>query len=97
MLAGCLALGGRSAGLRRPAAPVAAVGSVSLTAYAGHIVALSALGLDDEDRSCTGAVVLRLCFTATAMAAALLWTRVFRRGPLEYALHSVTLPARLIN
>ncbi|MFB7290196.1 DUF418 domain-containing protein [Actinacidiphila glaucinigra] len=97
VLAGCLALVGRSAGPRRPAAPVAAVGSVSLTAYAGHIVALSALGLDDEDRSYTGAVALWLCFTATAMAAALLWTRVFRRGPLEYALHSVTLPARLIN
>ncbi|WP_405768705.1 DUF418 domain-containing protein [Actinacidiphila glaucinigra] len=97
VLAGCLAVVDRSAGLRRLAAPVAAVGSVSLTAYAGHIVALSALGLDDEDRSYTGAVTLWLCFTGTAVLAALLWTRVFRRGPLEYALHSATLPARLIN
>ncbi|MEU1621363.1 DUF418 domain-containing protein [Streptomyces sp. NPDC005722] len=97
VLAGCLVLVDRSAGLRRLAAPVIAVGSVSLTAYAGHIVALGAFDLDDQDRSYTGAVALWLCFTATAVLAALLWTRVFRRGPLEYVLHSVTLPARLIN
>ncbi|WP_369251450.1 DUF418 domain-containing protein [Streptomyces sp. R41] len=95
VLAACLIATDRSARLRWLATPVIAVGSVSLTAYAGHIIAIKALGIDDLPTS--AALTALVCFAATAMLLALAWTRTFRRGPLEYMLHAVTTPARLIN
>ncbi|GCB46269.1 DUF418 domain-containing protein [Streptomyces sp. NL15-2K] len=36
------------------------------------------------------ALVALFCFTGAAMLSAVAWTRRFRRGPLEYLLHTVT-------
>ncbi|MER7688955.1 DUF418 domain-containing protein [Streptomyces sp. NPDC097610] len=85
----------RSARLRRLAAPPIAVGSVSLTAYVGHIIAIKTLGIDDLPTS--GALSALACLAAASMLLAVAWTRAFRRGPLEYILHATTTPARLIN
>ncbi|MET7850325.1 DUF418 domain-containing protein [Streptomyces avermitilis] len=95
ILAGCLIAADRSARLRWFATPVTAVGSVALTAYVGHIVAIKALGIDDVPTSAALAVLIG--FASVAMLLALAWTRVFRRGPLEYMVHAATTPARLIN
>ncbi|MER7000236.1 heparan-alpha-glucosaminide N-acetyltransferase domain-containing protein [Streptomyces sp. NPDC000410] len=89
VLAVCLVAMERSAWLRRAAAPVVAVGSIALTAYVAHIVAIEALETD-------GMPVL-LWFAVAAMLFALAWTRFFRRGPLEYVMHAAAKPAFLIN
>ncbi|MFF3249152.1 DUF418 domain-containing protein [Streptomyces sp. NPDC002870] len=94
-LAACLIATDRSARLRWLAAPVIAVGSISLTAYVGHIIAIKALGIDDLPDS--AALPVLLGFVAAAMLLALAWTRLFRRGPVEYVLYAATTPARLIN
>ncbi|MGW1503451.1 DUF418 domain-containing protein [Streptomyces mirabilis] len=95
IIAACLFATDRSARLRRLAAPVIAVGSVSLTAYAGHIIAIKALGIDDLPTS--AALPALACLAAASMLLAVGWTRAFRRGPLEYMLHAATAPAHLIN
>jgi uncharacterized membrane protein YeiB len=79
----------------RLVAPLAAVGSISLTAYIAHIVAIRLLDADNTEE--WTALPVFLGFTATAMLLALLWTRFFRRGPLEYLLYTATKPARLIK
>ncbi|MEV0928338.1 DUF418 domain-containing protein [Streptomyces spongiicola] len=95
VLAGCL-IAVRLAGPRaRLPAPLVAVGSISLTAYVAHILAirlLDAVGGDEWP-----ALPVLLGFAVAAMAAAVLWTRFHRRGPLERLLHSATEPARLIR
>ncbi|MGK4579452.1 DUF418 domain-containing protein [Kitasatospora sp. HPMI-4] len=83
-----------SAGTRLPVAPVAAVGALSLSAYVGHIVLMEALGGDDLPGS---PALLLAAFSALAMALAWLWTRRFRRGPLEAVLHRATLLARFVR
>jgi uncharacterized membrane protein YeiB len=93
VLAACFIATDRSARLRWLAAPVIAVGSIALTAYVGHIIAIKALGIDDLPDS--AALLVLLGFAAAAMLLALAWTRAFRRGPLEYMLHAATTPARL--
>ncbi|MGW0726040.1 DUF418 domain-containing protein [Streptomyces mirabilis] len=95
IIAACLFATDRLARLRRLAAPVIAVGSVSLTAYVGHIIAIKALGIDDLPTS--AALPTLACLAAASMLLAVAWTRAFRRGPLEYMLHAATAPARLIN
>ncbi|MEU4091600.1 acyltransferase family protein [Streptomyces sp. NPDC026673] len=94
-LAACLAVVERSARVRWAATPLIAVGSISLTAYVGHIVAIRVLGVDDLPDSADLPVLL--AFSAAAMVLALAWTRIFRRGPLEVLMHAVTTPARLIS
>ncbi|WP_405690207.1 DUF418 domain-containing protein [Streptomyces sp. NBC_00057] len=95
VLATCLIATNRSARLRWFAAPVTAVGSIALTAYVGHIIAIKALGIDDLPDS--AALPVFICFAVAAMLLALAWTRFFRRGPLEYMLRAATTPARFIN
>ncbi|WP_431950273.1 DUF418 domain-containing protein [Actinacidiphila sp. bgisy167] len=94
VLGGCLAVAER-ARVRWVVAPVIAVGSISLTAYVGHIVAIGVLGVDDMPDS--AALPVLLSFVAAAMVLALAWTRIFRRGPLEALMHAATIPARLIT
>jgi uncharacterized membrane protein YeiB len=69
---------------RRPLLPVIAVGTMSLSVYVGHIVVLAALDSDDT----FGGVPVLLAFIAGAMVLAVLWTRRFRRGPLEHLLNA---------
>ncbi|WP_206796015.1 DUF418 domain-containing protein [Amycolatopsis sp. MtRt-6] len=70
--------------------PVTAVGSMSLTAYTGHVVAIAVFGLSGAQGE-PPAVLLG--FIAGAIVFALVWSRFFRRGPLEYLLHEATKPA----
>ncbi len=70
--------------LRRLAAPVIAVGTMSLTAYVAHILVIHYV--DPEAYLGTPLAVL-IVFVAGATAFAVLWKRWFRRGPLEFLLH----------
>ncbi|WP_052848359.1 DUF418 domain-containing protein [Streptomyces avicenniae] len=71
----------------RLAAPLIAVGAMSLTAYTGHLVAIELLGMDDRlDRR----LPVLFAFIAVAAVVALVWRRFFRRGPLEYGMHVLT-------
>ncbi len=70
--------------------PVAAVGTMGLTVYTLHVVAIGALGLSAGPGE--PAHVLPM-FVGGAIAFALVWSRFFRRGPLEQLLHVATAPA----
>ncbi|MER7676890.1 DUF418 domain-containing protein [Streptomyces sp. NPDC096934] len=92
IVACCLLATERSARFRRLATPVVAVGSISLTTYVCHIVAIKVLGVGDLPDS--AALPALVASAAAAMLLAVVWTRAFGRGPLERLLRLVTLPAR---
>ncbi|MFJ9245386.1 DUF418 domain-containing protein [Streptomyces sp. NPDC101776] len=101
VLAGCLTVADRMPRLTRSLAPVSAVGTMALTVYVLHIVALWLLTdvryvAVVEDETMAGLPVL-LGFIATAMLLAIVWRRHFRRGPLEQLLHLATRPARHVR
>ena len=95
-MVGSLALLDRLPRARRLLAPVTAVGTMSLTAYVGHIVAISVLGIGIGELSDEPLWVL-LVFIATAIVFAGLWSRRFQRGPLEYLINAATKPAARLN
>jgi uncharacterized membrane protein YeiB len=101
VLAGCLTVAARLPRLTRLATPVSAVGTMALTAYVLHIVALWLLvdvwDVAVVDADTMSALPVLPAFIAAAVLLALVWTRHFRRGPLEYALHTATRPARLVK
>src|SRR6185503_17324745 len=82
--------------LRRLAAPVIAVGTMSLTAYVGHFVVAplvdlsAATGQEAQDSSWMPV----LLFIIGTCVFAWIWSRFFRRGPLEYLLHAATKPVK---
>ncbi|MEJ2853249.1 MULTISPECIES: DUF418 domain-containing protein [unclassified Saccharothrix] len=82
--------------LRRLAAPVIAVGAMSLTAYVGHFVvsSLVAMPAGTETQDSWLPVLL---FVLGAAVFAWTWSRFFRRGPLEHLLHLATTPARHVR
>ena len=82
--------------LRRLAKPVIAVGTMSLTAYVGHFVAQSMLSMPSGTSTQQSWVPL-LMFVLGAIVFAAIWSRFFRRGPLEYLLHAATKPAKHIR
>ncbi|UFR03007.1 heparan-alpha-glucosaminide N-acetyltransferase domain-containing protein [Streptomyces sp. Go40/10] len=79
--------------LRRLAKPVIAVGTMSLTAYVGHFLAQSALSVPAGTSTQQSWVPL-LMFILGATLFAAIWSRFFRRGPLEYLLNAATKPAK---
>ncbi|WP_194916979.1 DUF418 domain-containing protein [Catenulispora rubra] len=91
---GSLTLLDRLPRARRLLAPVIAVGTMSLTAYVGHIVAITVLGIDEQSEE---PLWVLLVFIATAITFAGLWSRRFQRGPLEYLLNAATKPAARLN
>ncbi|GGZ07933.1 hypothetical protein GCM10010365_28850 [Streptomyces poonensis] len=94
LVAACLAAVSRMPRVTRLAAPVSAVGVVALTAYVAHILLIRAIGLEEE----AGPALFELtAFSAATMLLAMLYTRRFRRGPLEHLLHAATRPARRIR
>ncbi|WP_330308427.1 MULTISPECIES: DUF418 domain-containing protein [unclassified Streptomyces] len=101
VVAACLTAADRMPGLTRLARPLAAVGTTALTAYVLHIVTLWFFAgvwyvpaIEGETLS---ALPVLLGFITAATLLATVWTRQFRRGPLEHLLHVVTRPARHIK
>ncbi|MEU0677971.1 DUF418 domain-containing protein [Streptomyces sp. NPDC006172] len=76
--------------LRRLAAPVIAVGTMSLTLYVSHILVILALPGEGVTPPQSASFELLLCFVAGATLFAGIWSRFFRRGPLEYLLNRAT-------
>ncbi|KOX06592.1 membrane protein [Streptomyces sp. NRRL B-1140] len=96
VIVGATALMDRLPRLRRLAKPVIAVGTMSLTAYVGHFLAQSALSLSaGTDTQRSWGPLLMFVLGATLFAA--IWSRFFRRGPLEYLLNTATRPAKHIR
>jgi uncharacterized membrane protein YeiB len=73
--------------MRRVAAPLIAVGAMSLTAYVFHVAGMGLLGIEEIPGS---PLPVLFAFLGSATVLAVLWTRYFRRGPLEYLLHRAT-------
>ncbi|MGH3804486.1 MAG: DUF418 domain-containing protein, partial [Pseudonocardiaceae bacterium] len=86
-IAGCVAATQLVPRFRAAVRPVIAVGTMSLTAYVGHIIGIGLFGIEDLPGQ---PLPVLLGFAAAAMAFAVLWLRRFRRGPLEYLLHALT-------
>ncbi|MDN0199955.1 DUF418 domain-containing protein [Streptomyces sp. S.PNR 29] len=94
VLATCLAATARMRRFTRLTTPVCAVGAMSLTVYTLHIVAIRVLGTDSKD---VPELPVLLGFIGAAMVLASAWSRAFRRGPLEYLLHTITRVTRHIK
>ncbi|MGI3197749.1 DUF418 domain-containing protein [Streptomyces sp. GLT-R25] len=90
----CLAVMDAFPRLRRLAKPVIAVGSMSLTAYVYHIVAIWLL--NTEGRTASPLYIL-LGFIASVTILATIWSRFFQRGPLEWLMGRATGVARRIQ
>ncbi|MFD7240678.1 DUF418 domain-containing protein [Streptomyces massasporeus] len=82
--------------LRRLAKPVIAVGTMSLTAYVGHFVAQSVLSTP-AGTGTQGSWTPLIMYVLGAIVFAAVWSRFFRRGPLEYLLNLATKPAKHIR
>ncbi|MGI5427372.1 DUF418 domain-containing protein [Streptomyces sp. CA-179760] len=83
--------------LRRLATPVIAVGTMSLTLYVGHILVILALPGEAATPPQSASAALLLCFILGATLFAAIWSRFFRRGPLEYLLNNATKLARHVR
>ncbi|UOB15284.1 DUF418 domain-containing protein [Streptomyces sp. HP-A2021] len=94
VITACLAVMDAFPRLRRLAKPVIAVGSMSLTAYVYHIVAIWLL---DTERSAVPPLYVLLGFSASITLLATLWSRFFQRGPLEWLMGKATGIARRIR
>jgi len=84
--------------LRRLATPVIAVGTMSLTAYVGHFVVqtwVSGSVPDGTHPQTPWIPVLTFILGVTVFAG--IWSRFFRRGPLEYLLNAATKPSKFIR
>ncbi|QNP75213.1 DUF418 domain-containing protein [Streptomyces roseirectus] len=87
----------RLAWLRRVAGPVIAVGTMSLTLYVGHILVILALPGEAATPPESAGAGLLFCFIAGAVLFAGVWSRFFRRGPLEHLLNLATKPASALR
>jgi uncharacterized membrane protein YeiB len=94
VLAACLAATDAFPYFRRLAAPVVAVGAMSLTAYVFHIVGIHVLGVEELP----GAPLhVLFVFLVAVTAFATLWSRFFARGPLEWLLGQATRVAERVR
>ncbi|MES5821301.1 DUF418 domain-containing protein [Streptomyces sp. RG80] len=82
--------------LRRLAKPVIAVGTMSLTAYVGHFLAQTALSTPAGTGTQQSWLPV-IMYILAAILFATIWSRFFRRGPLEYLLNAATKPAKRIR
>ncbi|MGW7528472.1 DUF418 domain-containing protein [Streptomyces sp. NPDC054783] len=101
VVAGCLTVADRMPRLTRLANPIAAVGMIALTVYVLHIVALWFFAdvwyVPAVEGDTMSALPVLLGFLAAAVLLATVWTRLVRRGPLEYLLYVATRLARYIR
>ncbi|MGW6908808.1 DUF418 domain-containing protein [Streptomyces sp. NPDC054940] len=74
--------------------PVIAVGTMSLTAYVLHVVAIQFLGIEELPGS---PLHVLLGFIVAVTVFAVLWSRLFGRGPLEWLLGKTTKVAELVR
>ncbi|MFF5706640.1 DUF418 domain-containing protein [Streptomyces sp. NPDC012794] len=95
VIVGATVLMDRAARLRRLAKPVIAAGTMSLTAYVGHFLAQSAWPASGSGTTKSWVPVLTYILCAIAFAA--VWSRFFRRGPLEALLNAATKPAKYVR
>lgn len=93
VIVGATVLMNRLPRLRRLAKPVIAVGTMSLTAYVGHFVAQSVFSTPAGTGTQQSWVPL-LMYVLGATVFAAIWSRFFRRGPLEYLLNAATKPTK---
>ncbi|MFC8277841.1 DUF418 domain-containing protein [Streptomyces sp. NPDC057271] len=96
VIVGATVLMDRLPRLRGLAKPVIAVGTMSLTAYVGHFLAQSMLGVSAGESTQTSWIPV-LTFILGATVFATLWSRFFRRGPLEELLNAATKPAKHVR
>ncbi|MGW2982568.1 DUF418 domain-containing protein [Streptomyces humidus] len=96
VIVGATVLMDRLPRLRRLAKPVIAVGTMSLTAYVGHFVAQSVLSTPAGTGTQQSWVPL-LMYVLGAIVFATVWSRFFRRGPLEHLLNTATSPAKHVR
>ncbi|MEW2116131.1 DUF418 domain-containing protein [Streptomyces sp. NPDC005474] len=94
VITGCLAAVDAFPRLRRLARPVIAVGSMSLTAYVYHIVAIWLLVPEDTT---SGRLYVLLGFIASVTVFATVWSRFLQRGPLEWLMGRATGIARRVQ
>ncbi|GHD37650.1 transporter [Streptomyces mirabilis] len=94
VLAACLAATDTLPRFHRLVAPVVAVGTMSLTAYVFHIVAIRALGIEELPGS---PLHVLLGFLVAVTVFATLWSRHFARGPLEWMLGRATRIAERVR
>ncbi|MDX2697973.1 DUF418 domain-containing protein, partial [Streptomyces ipomoeae] len=90
----CLAAVDAFPRFHRLARPVVAVGSMSLTAYVLHAVGIDLLGIEELPGS---PLHVLLGFLVAVTVFATLWSRFFRRGPLEWLLGKATKPAEWVR
>ncbi|MFI0822046.1 DUF418 domain-containing protein [Streptomyces sp. NPDC021098] len=83
--------------LRRLATPIIAVGTMSLTIYVGHILVILALPGAAATPPESASVALLTWFIVGATLFAAIWSRFFRRGPLEYLLNGATKLANSVR
>ncbi|MEU1849508.1 DUF418 domain-containing protein [Streptomyces sp. NPDC019990] len=96
VIVGATVLMDRLPRLRRLAKPVIAVGTMSLTAYVGHFVVQPMLPVPAGTGTQQSWVPLIMFVLGTIVFAAI-WSRFFRRGPLEYLLNAATKPVKYIR
>ncbi|MGA6161789.1 DUF418 domain-containing protein [Amycolatopsis magusensis] len=84
--------------LRRLLTPVIAVGTMSLTLYVGHFLVGGQIGaLGKGQGAGNNAAMVLFGFIIGATVFAWLWSRFFRRGPLEHLLHVATKAAKFVR
>lgn len=71
--------------------PVAATGTMALSAYSGHIVVIAVLGDGVVWETQSNAVLV--WFVLVTLAACTLWVRLVGRGPMEWLMRRVTVGA----
>ncbi|GGK77283.1 transporter [Streptomyces flaveus] len=94
VITACLAAMDAFPRLRRLAGPVIAVGSMSLTAYVYHIVAIWLLNTEEAT---VQPLYILLGFIASVTVLATIWSRFFQRGPLEWLMGRATEMARRVQ
>lgn len=94
ILVGCLAVVDAFSRFHGVVRPVVAVGSMSLTAYVLHVLGIHVLGMEELPGS---PVHVLLGFLVVVTVFATLWSRCFRRGPLEWLLGKATKPAEWVR
>ncbi|MBO3733071.1 heparan-alpha-glucosaminide N-acetyltransferase domain-containing protein [Glycomyces niveus] len=97
VIVGSVALLDRSALARKLLTPITAAGAMSLTLYVAHLWALNHVPSNSEGGAVTAALAVWGWFCVGGIVFAFVWSRFFKRGPLEYAMQWATSPAKLMR